>query len=86
MIRVSRPPQARKPQSTGRKPVISCDFYDLKTVALKLGASYDTVYDAVRVGGLPFVKLGNRYRIPAKFIDNLPDNAIAEFNNSVVQL
>ncbi len=61
------------------------DYYDLRTVAVKLGTSYDTVYNAVRAGGLPFVRLGKEYRIPTKFIDSLPDNAIAEFNNAVAR-
>jgi excisionase family DNA binding protein len=56
------------------------DYYTLKQAAAKLGLSYWTAHASVHNGGLPFIKFGGRYRIPKKFVDGLPDAAIAEFN------
>jgi excisionase family DNA binding protein len=85
MIRVSRPPQARKPQPTGSKSEISCDYYDLKTAAAKLGISYWTAHASISAGGMPNIQIGGRYRIPKSYIDGLPDAAIAEFNSKAAR-
>ena len=61
------------------------DYYDLKTTAAKLGISYWTAHATVQAGGLPFVMMGGRYRIPKKHIDGLPDAAIAEFNRGTAK-
>jgi excisionase family DNA binding protein len=61
------------------------DYYDLKTAAAKLGISYWTAHASVRAGGLPFIRMGGRYRIPKKHIDGLPDAAISEFNLGAVR-
>ena len=65
-------------------PVLERTWYDLKEVAARFGLSYDTVYNAVRNGGIPCIRFGGVYRIPKDWMDNLPQQTIRSFQKNGV--
>ena len=45
--------------------------YDVKAVAQALGLSRNTVYELIRQGQIPSVRLGRRILIPREALENL---------------
>jgi excisionase family DNA binding protein len=45
--------------------------YDVKAVARALGLSRNTVYELIRQGQIPSVRLGRRILIPREALENL---------------
>jgi excisionase family DNA binding protein len=66
-------------------PLLDRTWYDLKEVAAKFGVHYSTVYDAVRAGGIPFLKLGGVYRISKDWVDSLPEKTVKEWQSQGVR-
>ena len=60
-------------------PLIERTWYSLKEVAAIFSVSYDSVYNAVRAKGIPHVSFGGQYRIPKKWVDELPHKTVLEF-------
>ncbi|MEV2226120.1 excisionase family DNA-binding protein [Nocardia vinacea] len=44
-----------------------------------LGVGKSTVYAAVKSGGVPAIRVGNRVRIPSRWVWPVPDNGTTRF-------